>query len=144
MATAGLEELRVLGAERSTCGCGKRGHLNLLPAVAVLVLPKCPVCVAGWISLFGLAGTDAWLTGVWGVPIFAGLLLIGLLGMGWRVWRGAAPALLWAGVPGAAAVLTGKQLGHAWLSCAGLMVMVVASLWGHWRRAPICLSRRPG
>lgn len=47
---------------------------GLLPSAFVILLPKCPLCVAAWAGLFGAAGLDLAAYQRWLLP-FSGLLL---------------------------------------------------------------------
>lgn len=104
------------GNNRSRCcsvslrpGVGAREQLPLLPAIALVLLPKCPLCLATWFGIVGSVGAS-WLNAAWGTPLAAGLLSFaaGSLALRARRTRDRRPALV--GLLGAAALLTGKCL----------------------------------
>ena len=115
-------------------GSGGREQLRLLPAVILVLLPKCPLCLAAWFGIFGSVSASAWLRAVWGIPLAVTLLGIAVLSLVLaarerRDWR----ALL-VGTLGAAALLAGKyEMDQPILVCVGLALFIVASLWTGWR-----------
>lgn len=68
-------------------GSTKRGRvtaLGLALGVAALLVPKCPVCVAGWLAVIGLgagvSGVAAWV-GAWGEPLGWAILAASAVGL---------------------------------------------------------------
>src|SRR5580700_3154570 len=71
-------------AVRPSCA---RRHLPFLPAVAVALLPKCPVCATAYLGVFGSIGARGWFQAAWGLPL-ASLCLVATLGaLGFRARR---------------------------------------------------------
>ncbi len=116
------------GAGRRLQGAAR--HLPLLPALALVLLPKCPLCFAAYGGIFGSLGASAWGQAAWGLPLESGLLVFALSALtfrGFRV-RDLRPPLL--GLVGAAALLGGRFLVNAPpLLYAGAGALVLASLW---------------
>jgi hypothetical protein len=105
-------------------------HLPLLPAVALVLLPKCPLCVAAYLGILGSLGAGSWVRGAWGLPLGAALLALTLGALGLRALRSrdARPPLV--GLAGAAALLSGKfVLDAPPLLVAGAAALMFASLW---------------
>lgn len=105
-------------------------HLPLLPAVALILLPKCPLCLAAWLGVFSFFGAGTWLSAVWGMPLAAGLLSFTVGALALRAWRSRDGRPLATGVLGSAALLAGKCLmDMPLLICLGLGMLIGASLW---------------
>lgn len=105
-------------------------HLPLIPAVVLVLLPKCPLCLAAWFGIFGSLGATSWLNAVWGTPLAAGFLslTVGTLAMRARGSRDARP--LCVGIIGAVALLCGKCLVDVpLLICVGLGLLLSACFW---------------
>ncbi|WP_437876847.1 hypothetical protein [Sorangium sp. So ce513] len=105
-------------------------HLPLVPAVALVLLPKCPLCVAAYLGILGSVGASAWLREAWGLPLGAGLLALALGALALRALRTQdhRPPLL--GLAGAAALLCGKFILDATpVTWAGAALLFGASLW---------------
>jgi hypothetical protein len=126
------------------CGCAARArpaslgagvrtaarHLPLLPALALVLLPKCPLCAAAYLGILGSLGASSWVQGAWGLPLGAGLLAMTLGALALRARRTGdyCPPLL--GLAGAAALLGGKfVLDAAPLLYAGAAALAAASIW---------------
>jgi hypothetical protein len=105
-------------------------HLPLLPALALVLLPKCPLCVAAYLGILGSFGASAWVHGAWGLPLGVGLLGVTLGALSLRALRSRdyRPPLV--GLAGAAALLAGKFGSDAPpLLYAGAAALLCASLW---------------
>lgn len=128
----------------STCDCGRgvhssgvaapvrdaSRHLPLLPALAVVLLPKCPLCVAAYLGILGSLGVGSWLRDVWGLALGAGLLAFTIGALALRALRKRRIHRLLVGVCGATAVLGGKFFVEApLLPYAGAAALAFASIW---------------
>lgn len=129
------------------CNCARprtwktrAGHLGLLPAIALAVLPKCPLCLAAWFGLLGVAGVNSWLSAAWSFPVWVTLLSFTVGVLAWRARSGGDGRPLAAGVLGAAALLAGKYLTGTLLTGIGLVLLAAAYLWSS--RAGLSVSRR--
>jgi hypothetical protein len=104
--------------------------LTLLPAAAVTLLPKCPLCLMGIMSALGL-GT---LIGVgWLKPLTLVMLgaAVGSLALRARRSRGYNPLLL--GLLAAVMVFVSKfYLDYPLAAYGGLVLLFAATLWGAW------------
>jgi hypothetical protein len=74
--TTGLASKCVCGcASRRASGVGVSKFLLLLPALALLLAPKCPLCLAAWFGILGSFGASSWMSAAWGTALAAGLLM---------------------------------------------------------------------
>jgi len=125
-------------SESSGCACGRSPsplrlgaarHLTLLPAVALVLLPKCPLCLMAWLGALGSLGVSSWVIGLWGAPLAIGLLVLtnSALLLRVRQSRDWSPVLV--GLLGSGALLAGKLLLDApLLLYVGMGLLVTASL----------------
>ena len=105
-------------------------HLPLLPTVALVLLPKCPLCLAAYLGVLGSLGAGAWVKGAWGLPLGAGLLTLTLGALALRAARGGDRRPPLVGLAGALALLGGKFLLDAPpLLYLGAAALAFASLW---------------
>ncbi|HVT91904.1 MAG TPA: hypothetical protein VHD76_03600 [Bryobacteraceae bacterium] len=109
---------------QSACRCRP---LPILPAVLLVLLPKCPLCLGAWFGLFGALGVGSWIAGVWGVPLGAALLAITLSALAVRAFRTRDLRPLPVGLLGAGVLLAGKQFDDVFLLCAGGCLLLLAS-----------------
>jgi hypothetical protein len=121
------------------CGCASgapsssgvvRRYLPLAPTIALVLLPKCPLCVAAYFGLVGSLGAGSWLLAAWGLPLGAGLLALtlGALTLRARRSRDYRPPLV--GLAGAASLLAGQFVLDAQpLHYAGVGILIGATLW---------------
>ena len=115
---------------------GESEHMALIPAIALVLLPKCPLCLAAWFGILGSLGVNSWLKAVWGTPLAAGLLsfAVGALALRARRSRDTRPLLV--GLLGAAALLGGKCFVDApMLLYSGLGLLLGASFWSSWLKS---------
>src|SRR5947209_1409299 len=83
-----------VSAAGGMCGCRPRPigfrigtPAELLPAILLVILPKCPMCLGGWLGLMGLAGIVSPLKSAWGAPLWTVMLAAALALIGWQAWR---------------------------------------------------------
>jgi hypothetical protein len=112
-----------------------RGHLPLLPAVVVAILPKCPVCAAAYLGVLGSIGARGWFQAAWGLPL-ASLCLVAALGaLGFHAGRRRGYGPLGLGCAGAIVLMLGKFLfALPALSFAGVVLLAGAATWNGWPR----------
>lgn len=106
-------------------------------SLALVALPKCPLCLLAWAGVAGSAGfTSAY--GAWLLPATAVALAITVGALAFA-GAGAGPVLL--SLAGAAATLGGKfRLDQPLLLYAGLAALLAATLWSVLRPAPLPAS----
>jgi hypothetical protein len=104
--------------------------VRLLPALALVFLPKCPLCFAATFGIMGSLGVSSWLASVWGMPLAVGLLGLTMIALTWRAWRIRDPRPCFVGLLGSGLLLVGKQsLDALPLVFVGLALLVAASIW---------------
>lgn len=122
---------------RDVCGCGcgpsrrRVGrHLPLLPALAIVALPKCPLCVAAWLGVLGSIGTGSWVFVLYGTPLTLILASFALGAVAVRSRGTGDPRPLLMGVAGALALLTGRGLFDVpAVVYAGVLLLTAAVVW---------------
>lgn len=102
---------------------------GLLPSAFVILLPKCPLCIAAWAGLFGAAGLDLATYQRWFLP-FSGLLLAV---SAWLVIRRTEGAVRIAVVSAEIAAIELILAGKLWLdspgmAAAGGVILVIAAI----------------
>ena len=110
-----------------------REQLTLLPAIALVLLPKCPLCLAAWFGVLGSLGASSWLRSIWGTPLAVILLSFAIASLVLRARGSGDPRPLLLGVLGATALLSGKYgLDLPFLVYAGFALLTGASFWSSW------------
>jgi mercuric ion transport protein len=105
-------------------------NLALVPAFAAAAVPKCPLCVMGIMSSFGL-GTIVKASMLPPLTLAFLAVTVSALGFGARRRRGHAPLFL--GMVAAAAVMLGKyQFNYNPVVYVGVALLLGASLWNGW------------
>jgi len=123
------------------CGCGRAAnrklragkHLPLLPVIALVFLPKCPLCLMAWFGILGSLEVSAWVFDIWGVPLIVGLLssVICVLVLRGHRSRDFCPLLV--GMLGAGIFLSSKYLFDAQIMIyAGSCLLIGALFWSSW------------
>lgn len=118
---------------------GARTHVPLLPALVLMLLPKCPLCLAAYCGILGSLGASSLVRSAWGLPMGVGLLgfTLGALALRARRVRDFRPVLV--GLAGAVAVLGGKLVLDAPpLLYGGGAALAFASIWS------VRIAPRPG
>lgn len=103
-------------------------HVALVPTLTLVLLPKCPLCLATYFGIWGSFGAGSWLRSAWGLPLAAVLLGLALGALALRALRAGDFRSLLVGLVGAAALLMGKYvLDTALLLYAGAALLALAS-----------------
>lgn len=108
-------------------------------ALGVALLPKCPLCLMAYASMFSGLGVERLpLSRLW--PLVVGTLCISLGLTGYRAWRRGRAIRFAVAVLGATALVVGRwaDLPRP-VSLVGLVVLVLGLVWTRWRLPP----RRP-
>jgi hypothetical protein len=82
---------------------GSRGRaasaLTLALGVGLVLVPKCPMCLVAYLSLFGLGMTAASMLSPWCAPLALALIVAAALGLVWSFRRRPPAAVLIPGAP---------------------------------------------
>jgi len=90
--------------------------LGTIASLGVAFFPKCPICWAAYLSMFGVAGLNQIPYSPWLQPLLIALMLINLVSVWLRSW------------------FTGRMLG-SYLVTAGAVVILIAKIWPTWEKA---------
>jgi protein SCO1/2 len=103
--------------------------LGVLAAIALAFFPKCPLCWASYLSVFGIAGLEQVPYSPWLQPFFVAVMFINLATVWFRRRSTAGTIALWLVATGAGAILV-FQLAFSWKSAAicGLLLTMAGSL----------------
>jgi hypothetical protein len=122
-------------------------HMTLLPAILVALLPKCPLCLAAWLGIFGSVGSVSWFSATWGTPLCAALLSLAVGVLALRAWSSRDPRPFVIALIGATVLLGGKCRMDVPLLVYGGLAMFIAGALGSFRLKPSekagCLATSP-
>ena len=124
------------------CQCsaaGKSGpgrHATVLPALLLVLLPKCPLCLAGWFGVLGFVGVAPWLNAVWGPVLWSAVAAMAVAALAFRARRYGDARSVPAAVAGAVLLVAGKSIASALLASAGAAILLAAYAWMEWTNAP--------
>lgn len=107
-------------------------------ALGLALFPKCPLCWAAYLSLFGIAGLETIPYSPWLQPVLAILLLLNLTSIWFRA-RGTGRMLPFYLVTAGAFVVVASKVfaGPAALGFLGVFLTLVGSVWSTFRSSPI-------
>lgn len=94
---------------------------GLLPAIAIALLPKCPLCWATYMSALGIAGMSGLPRSPWLLAALLGMMALNLIAISLRAPRPSRPGVLLLGALGTLCVLlafVGDWRALAWLGVA--------------------------
>jgi protein SCO1 len=115
--------------------------LGIAASFVTAFLPKCPMCVAAYLSVFGIASVDRIPYSPVLLPLFAGLLLVNLLVTWMRCRATGRMAGFLLSAAGALTILVGRlALEVPYAGPVGVALTVVGALWtvvGNARRARV-------
>jgi len=104
-------------------------HLALLPTIALVMLPKCPLCLAAWFGIFSYLAARPWFRAAWSIRLI-GLLSLTIAALALRARRTHNLRPLLVSLLGASAVVCRYSLMDVpLLLYAGLGLLLAASLW---------------
>lgn len=107
-----------------------RGQWPLLPALALVLLPKCPLCLLAYCSVLGSLGASSALIATWGLPLGGGLLATAVVALALRARSSGCYGPLLFGSAAAVVMLGAKFVRPTpGLLYAGAVALVAASLW---------------
>lgn len=100
-------------------------------ALALALFPKCPLCWAAYLSLFGIAGLESIPYSPWLMPVLALLLLFNVTSVYLRSRTGGGMLPFYLVLFGAIALIIAKMFaGLAPIAIAGVVLTLIGSLWG--------------
>lgn len=108
--------------------------LPVLPAILLLILPKCPLCVGAWFGLFGALGVSSWMMSGRGIPLGIALLSVAVGALAVRAIRSRDLRPVPPGLFGSLALLAGRYLNDVWLLGLGTALLLLACTIGAARR----------
>ena len=113
-----------------------RTLLDAASAIGLLLLPKCPLCMMAYASMFSGLGVERLPLGrAW--PVVVALMSLSLALTGYRAWRRQRLARFAVALLGA-----GLLIGARWfdaprtLAVAGLLLLGFGLLWTRWKLVP--------
>ena len=107
-------------------------------ALGLALFPKCPLCWAAYLSLFGIAGLETIPYSPWLQPVLAILLLLNLTSIWFRA-RGTGRMIpFYLATAGALAIVASKVFaGPAAAGFLGVVLTLAGSIWSTISRSPI-------
>ena len=107
-------------------------------ALGLALFPKCPLCWAAYLSLFGIAGLESIPYSPWLQPVLAILLLLNLTSIWYRA-RGTGRMLPFYFVTAGALVIVTSKIfaGPASVGFLGVFLTLAGSVWSTFSRSPI-------
>jgi protein SCO1/2 len=97
-------------------------------ALVVAFIPKCPMCWAAYLSLFGIAGLERLGTASWLSPVMVATIAVNLASLWWRGRATGRMLAFYVGLVGAFAILLlGLRLEVPWSRQVGVLLIVCAS-----------------
>lgn len=110
--------------------------LGTLASLAVAFFPKCPVCWAAYLSLFGVAGLQRIPYSPWLQPVLAAVMLINLASLWFRGRSTGRRSGFYLALAGALAILASRAApGLEGAALWGVGLTVAGSVAGVWKRA---------
>ncbi|HSE32179.1 MAG TPA: SCO family protein [Pyrinomonadaceae bacterium] len=104
---------------------------GMVIALALALFPKCPLCWAAYLSLFGIAGLESIPYSPWLMPVLALLLLFNVTSVWFRARSTGRMFPFYLVLLGAVALITTKVfVGLAPVAIAGVVLTLIGSLWG--------------
>ena len=98
-------------------------------AVGLALFPKCPLCWAAYISLFGIAGLESIPYSPWLQPVLAIMLLLNMTSVWFRARSTARMMPFYLVTAGALAVVFSKILNFDAAAVPGILLTLTGSLW---------------
>lgn len=103
--------------------------LGSISALVVAFFPKCPMCWAAYLSLFGVAGVDWLANSPWLLPLFVFALVLNVGSLWWIGKRSQRRAGFYLAALGALTIVCGSLwLERDWVSGIGIALTFAGSL----------------
>lgn len=104
-------------------------NVGIVPALFAAALPKCPLCLAAYFSLFGTFGISPLLYSRWILPAAAVFSAAALVFLYLQAKRRRRYELFLLGLPAPFIILAGKfYFESAWLVYAGAALLLISSI----------------
>ncbi len=105
-------------------------NFSITPAIIAALLPKCPLCLAAYLSIFGVFGVSPLQYGVWIVPAMLFFSALTIVLLFWQTRRSGKYLPFFLGLIALLFIYSGKfWLDSSLLIYAGIAVLLVSSLW---------------
>ncbi len=105
-------------------------NFGIVPALFVAALPKCPLCLAAYVSLFGTFGISPLLYSYWVLPAALFFSAVTLVLLYFQARRSRRYFPFFPGLVAPFVILTGKfYFESVWLIYAGAMLLLISSIW---------------
>ena len=129
---------------RGAAGRSLASALGTFAALAVALLPKCPVCWAAYLSVLGIAGL-AQIPHAWMQPLLFAMILVNVASVGWRDRASGRMTGFYLVSAGALAIATARtSLDLEWAAPLGVVMTLAGSAASVWsaERSRLGLFRR--
>jgi len=103
--------------------------LTTASAIAFAFFPKCPICWAAYLSMFGVVGIEQVPYFPWIGSVLLVLAIVGVLSIGWRSWATRRIAPLGVAVAGIALLIGHHQFQLPGLRLLGIAATMIGTAW---------------
>jgi protein SCO1 len=128
-----IEEVKKLSTDKEKHRFSFKSALSSTASIffsfILIFFPKCPFCVAAYLSMFGISAYDLFSIKEWVLPFFIGLLLLNLFALFWmgRKKKWYLPFSL--SLAGAVCILFSVSSGEkSWITYTGMSLVIIGSL----------------
>jgi hypothetical protein len=120
------------------------GGWSIVSAILLVLMPKCPMCVAAYLGLVGMCGTGSFLKPAWGLPLSLAFLAVPLVVLIVRALGSGKAWPLFLGTIGGAVLLCGRHLlASPALQFVGLVLLMTSLVWKQNARCDMAVLSQP-
>ena len=103
---------------------------KIIPALLATFLPKCPLCLAAYLSIFGGFGAIPFFYSFWVLPVTVFFLAITITLLYYQARRNGRYFPFFFSLTAPLIILTGKfYFESEWLMYTGAAVLIISSIW---------------